>query len=111
MVFIWLFETRCPLFHWNSRSAVSVSAGRATILGVIGSNLLLCHNVIAICARLKTQIQVGHKESFDLLADKYENAHLTVKLCKSRCAVKVKYPTEGNNKQNAFRVEGGAALK
>lgn len=85
--------------------SVSVSAGRATILGIIGSN------VIAICARLKTQIQVGHKESFDLLADKYENAHLTVKLCKSRCAVKVKYPTEGNNKQNAFRVEGGAALK
>lgn len=93
------------MFHWNSRSAVSISAGRATILGIIGSN------VIAICARLKTQIQVGHKESFDLLADKYENAHLTVKLCKSRCAVKVKYPTEGNNKQNAFRVEGGAALK
>lgn len=77
------------MFHWNSRSAVSVSAGRATILGIIGSN------VIAICARLKTQIQVGHKESFDLLADKYENAHLTVKLCKSRCAVKVKYPTSG----------------
>lgn len=93
------------MFPWNSRSAVSVSAGRATILGIIGSN------VIAICARLKTQIQVGHKESFDLLADKYKNAHLTVKLCKSRCAVKVKYPTEGNNKQNAFRVEGGAALK